>query len=99
MTETLATRIAAFTESPNFIAFNAHCFGAAFSMAWAAHFGFHLLPTVILGVALAAGKEFWWDLNYETAPPQTWRDSALDFLGYLCGIAIGAYMLHWRIFP
>ena len=79
-------------ESPNFIAFNAH-FGFAFATATAAlHYGAALRWVVIVGVALAALKEFWIDLKYETDPPQTFGDSLGDFVGYMVGLDIACQL-------
>lgn len=64
-------------ENPDFIAFNAHL-GAAFI---AVSFG---VP-IWLVLLLAAIKEFWLDIKYETNPPQTYLDGLLDFSGYLAG--------------
>ncbi len=67
-------------ENPNFIAFMAHSFFAAFI--------FSLFPSwtaVAVFYVIAAFKEFWYDIKYETNPSQTYADSALDFVGYLTG--------------
>jgi hypothetical protein len=43
---------------------------------------------LVLGVALAAGKEFWYDMKYEL-PVQTWWASIMDFAFYMLGAAAG----------
>ncbi len=83
-----ATWIGKIGPSPGFVAFNAHCWFAAFVVATAIRAGLPALPTAILAVALAAAKEFWFDLKYET-PKQTVEDSAGDIGGYLAGIIVG----------
>jgi hypothetical protein len=60
-----------------------------------------LVPQFVLGIdlrlgvwtsvfltAFAIGKEFFWDSNFEKNPPQTFKDNAQDFCGYLGGIAL-----------
>lgn len=85
-------RISAFIarvgESPAFVAAMAHCWFAFSVIAIMAHVGISAWVTGPLCVAAAAGKEFYFDLRYEKTPPQTWQMSALDFVGYLTGIAL-----------
>lgn len=90
--------IAKLGENLNFIAFMAHAGYAFFCMAmFTLHLHFYLIPSLGFLTASAVLKEFWFDLKYETNPPQTWKDSALDFIGYGTGIAAGAWLLPWRI--
>lgn len=87
----LASAIAKIGESPNFIAFMAHAGWAAIAV----HEAMRLTPTwLALSVPflLAAYKEFWFDTHYETAPPQTYADGALDFAGYVTGIVLGIFI-------
>jgi hypothetical protein len=51
---------------------------------------FAVFLALILGTLLAALKEYWFDLRYETDPKQTLADSTLDFTFYLLGGAVGA---------
>ena len=84
---TLSAKIARLGENPTFIAAMAHTWFAFAVVTVLAHY----LPTVLVVVAclaLAAGKEFWFDLKYETTPPQTVMDSLIDFIGYAAGMAI-----------
>lgn len=90
----ISTAIASVGESPNFIAFNAHCWFAFFVVVVVAEF-VPLIFVLIACLIAAAIKEYWFDLKYETNPVQTVKDSTMDFLGYLSGICIGAlYMVY-----
>jgi len=73
--------------SPGFIAFNAHCWFAAFMVSWLVNAGVNPVIVAIGAALLAWIKEFWYDMRYE--PGQTIEDSALDFVGYSAGIIIG----------
>ena len=39
------------------------------------------------------GKEYWYDLNYETG--ETWKSSTVDALGYLAGYIVVLVLLHF----
>lgn len=78
----LSSFIARVGVSPNWIAFNAHCW-----FAYAVCATFPSAFIMIYGLALAAMKEFWFDATYEF-PKQTFRDNLEDFLGYACGIGL-----------
>ena len=86
--KTLAAWIAKVGENTTFITFMAHCWFAFSVIAIMAHVGVSAWVTGPLCVAAASGKEFYFDLRYEKTPPQTWQMSALDFVGYLTGIAL-----------
>jgi hypothetical protein len=75
-------------ENPNFVAFMAHS-GVAFFVMTLAH-GSYTAAAICIGAALA--KEYGFDLRYEKNPPQTVKDSTLDFAGYLTGIVLGLVM-------
>lgn len=81
-------RIGSIGESPNFIAWNAHMFFAAYTVS---RFPKGLPRYIAAGVfgVVAFIKEFWFDLRYETSPPQKIKDSALDFAGHVSGIILG----------
>lgn len=84
---TIAVKIAALGESPTFIAANAHAWFAFAVVTVLAHW----LPVPLVIVAcllLAAGKEFGFDLKYETTPKQTLADSVMDFAGYSAGMVM-----------
>jgi hypothetical protein len=82
-------------ESPTFIALNAHCWFAFAVVAIALRFHANLLAVLFIAVPLAAFKEFYIDLKYESDPPQTLADSVDDFCGYMTGFIIGAvYAIH-----
>lgn len=85
----IAARIGAIGESPNFVAWNAHMFAAAFVLTRFSY-GYPRWIACGIGLILAATKEFYFDLHYEKKPPQMFRDSALDFAGYLAGVLIAA---------
>jgi len=73
-------------ESQGFIAWNAHMFFAAFVVLAC---GRYAVAGACVFFIASAIKEFWFDLRYETAPPQTLTDSAIDFAGYLSGLVLG----------
>jgi hypothetical protein len=76
-------------ENNNFMAFWAH---AGFSFMLLVFFPhIYVLLMLILGTAI---KEFWFDIKYETNPPQTWKDGLLDFSGYMAGIALLFFRLY-----
>ena len=84
---TLSAKIARLGENPTFIAAMAHCWFAFAAVVCIAHY----LPTALVipaCLAIASVKEFWFDLKYETTPPQTFADSMIDFIGYAAGMAI-----------
>lgn len=85
------TRLGTIGESGPFVAFNAHCWFAAFVVLTASHW-LPLSWVVGASLILAGGKEFVLDLQpwFETAPPQTLLDSWHDFTGYATGCAIGS---------
>ena len=88
--KSLAAEIAKIGESQNFVTAMAHCWFACSVVLILAHWGLTAWVSAPLCVALAAGKEFWFDLKYETTPPQTVMDSVIDFAGYSAGMLIAA---------
>ena len=71
-----------------FVAFNAHCFFAAFVvltalMKWPAH----PYPIIVGAGLFGAVKEFYIDKHFEEG--QTFADNAEDFAGYTAGIILG----------
>ena len=75
-------------ENPTFVAFNAHAW-FAFSLVSVWHVSFGARLAIAGAATLAAlAKEFWFDLTFETTPPQTALDSLRDFIGYMSGIAL-----------
>ena len=79
----LSSFIASVGANPNFIAFNAHCFFAAFLVSVVGHCGWSAGAIV----ALAAVKEFWFDKHYEV--DQSFLDNLLDWSGYATGALLG----------
>ncbi|MDE2098377.1 MAG: hypothetical protein KGL39_14075 [Patescibacteria group bacterium] len=84
----IASFIAKTSENPNFIAWNAHMFFAAFVV--------RLFPSVIpryisacVLILLAAGKEFVFDRLHEKTPPQNFWNDLEDFAGYCSGVILG----------
>ncbi|MGH8280691.1 MAG: hypothetical protein ACRERZ_00720 [Gammaproteobacteria bacterium] len=78
-------------ENPAFIAFNAHCwFACSVILATKGN------PWVAgIGIVVAGLKEFWFDMRYETTPPQTFGDSLEDFSGYMIGLVIALLVAHF----
>ncbi len=72
-------------------------FGYFFAHAGVAQYAMTRFPAgppricaAIVGVAVAAWKEFIFDPKHEVNPPQNrWPDGAKDFAGYLAGIVVG----------
>ena len=91
---TVQSVIAKLGESPAFVAAMAHCWFAFSVLAVAAHFGLTFWFAAPAAVSIAAVKEFWFDLRYETTPVQTVGDSAGDFIEYLAGIALAVLIFH-----
>ena len=87
---TLSSFVAKTGENPNFVAFMAHFGFGFFVMAILSRLGILVWLSAPACIIVAAVKEFWFDLRYEKTPPQTVRDSAMDFAGYLPGILVGA---------
>lgn len=84
----IASFIAKTGENPNFIAFAAHSGVAAFTVS---RFPTGIIRYIAAGAAVvaAAAKEFIFDFKYEQTPLQTFKDSVLDFAGYITGILAG----------
>ncbi|OYV63081.1 MAG: hypothetical protein B7X01_00665, partial [Acidiphilium sp. 21-62-4] len=63
------TRVGTVGESPSFVAFNAHCFFAAFVVLFASMW-ITLSDVLVVAVFAAMVKEFYLDLQpwFETAP-------------------------------
>jgi hypothetical protein len=82
--------IAKIGQDPDFIAFNAHWGFAYFVLHfWLSRYPAEHWSIIAVALVLAAVKEFWFDIRYETA--QTWQDGALDFFGYAVGIMLAQW--------
>ena len=81
--------IAKIGENPNFIAFMAHAGVAGFLLMCVPYTWFALAL-----LTLAVIKEFWFDLKYETTPPQTWENSLLDLAGYGFGLILATIRIN-----
>lgn len=90
---TIQSEIAKIGESPAFITAMAHAWFACSVMLILGHWGLTAWISAPLCVALAAAKEFWFDLRYEKTPPQTVWMSASDFSEYLAGIVVAVLIL------
>ncbi len=90
---TLAAEVAKVGETPNFITAMAHMWFACSVMLVLAHWGVTAWVSAPLCIALAAAKEFVFDMRYETTPAQTFFMSAADFAEYLAGIAVAILIL------
>jgi hypothetical protein len=82
-------------NNPQYLAQVGHLFGACSVLLttgiMALALGAGWLPVLVVlaaGVAAAAVKEFWYDMQYEL-PRQTWGDSAMDFGFYVLGAGLG----------
>ena len=90
---TVAAAVAKVGETPNFITAMAHMWFACSVMLVLEHWGVTASVSAPLCVALAAAKEFVFDMRYETTPAQTFFMSAADFAEYLAGIAVAILIL------
>lgn len=86
--------IAKLGQSPVFVTAMAHAWFAYAVIATSAHFGLTLWVATPVALLLVAGKEYWFDLRYETKPPQTVIESTQDFVEYLAGIALAVSVYH-----
>ena len=89
----IQSEIAKIGESPEFVTAMAHAWFACSVMLILVHWGLTAWISAPLCVALAAAKEFWFDLRYEKTPPQTVWMSAADFAEYLAGIVVAVLIL------
>ena len=93
----LRSVFAKIATNPDFIAFNAHCFFAAFCVSTALLLGGSFLWVPIIATILAGIKEFYIDARYET-PIQSFMDNLDDFIGYMAGICLGwGFIMVWRL--
>lgn len=90
----IAASIATVGESPLFVTAMAHAWFAYAVLATCVHFGLSLLVATPVALLLVAGKEFWFDLRYETTPKQTVWDSTQDAIEYAAGIALAVIVYH-----
>ena len=90
---TIQSEIAKIGESPAFITAMAHAWFACSVMLILGHWGVTAWISAPLCVALAAAKEFVYDLRDEKTPPQTVWMSASDFSEYLAGIVLASIIL------
>lgn len=89
----IQSEIAKIGQSPEFVVAMAHAWFACSVLLILAHWGLTLWICAPLCVAIAAAKEFWFDLHYETLPPQTLLDSATDFAEYMAGLALAVLII------
>jgi hypothetical protein len=85
----VASWISSIGENQNFIAFMAHAGATYFVISNFGHTNHWVIWTTL---SLCVIKEFWFDLKYETNPPQTIDDSILDFSGYMTGLVLGIFI-------
>jgi hypothetical protein len=85
---TIAAWIAKVGINPTFIAFNAHCWFAAFVVSQALARGVHWYFVVPAAVVVSGVKEYAFDAKNEV-PKQTFWDNTQDFLGYMSGVLAG----------
>jgi hypothetical protein len=78
--------------TPAFVAFNSHCWFAAFWITVA--FLFQVPYAISVLLAGAALKEFYVDKHFENG--QTFWDNMVDWLGYFTGVVI-FYCLRYAI--
>ena len=78
--------------TPNFVAFNAHCFFSAFwTLVLLAWFPAHAVGVGLSLLGAALVKELYIDKHFESA--QSFEDNLLDFTGYFIGICLGTVAL------
>lgn len=89
----IQSEIAKIGESPEFIVAMAHMWFACSVLLILSHWGLTLWIGAPVLVAVAAWKEFYFDLRDEKFPPQTLLDSALDFSEYMAGLALAVLII------
>lgn len=71
----------------------AWAFGIVLTAAYLSDTSLKTLGIVsVVGIALAAAKEFFYDARFEQNPPQTFSDNMTDFVGYVLGV-VGAWIV------
>lgn len=81
-------------SNPWFITLAIHAWlGALLVLYFGVKFPTHRVLICVIGVLVAAAKEFVYDHHWEI-PPQPYKNGAQDFAGYMIGgiIAIGAWL-------
>lgn len=75
-------------------------FGAIVVIAWAYLFGAHYVLWAALAFCVyAAGKEFWYDVKYESPDVSGGLDGSVqDFCFYIVGVVIGLSVVGGREF-
>lgn len=77
-------------ENQKFVLFMAHA-GVAFGVLEY----FKVTPlSVAIAITITALKEFWYDMSFETNPPQTFQDSLEDWSEYILGIFTAVILTH-----
>ena len=94
MAASISELVATVGQSSAFITAMAHAWAAFGVLAICAHWGLTLWASVPAALLLVAWKEFYFDLRHETAPQQTWIDSAQDAIEYAAGIALAVFIYH-----
>ena len=89
----IQSQIAKIGQSADFIVAMAHAWFACSMLLILSHWGLTLWIGTPVLVAVAAWKEFYFDLRDEKFPPQTVLDSALDFSEYMAGLALGVLII------
>jgi hypothetical protein len=91
----ILTFLRSFQNSPLFANLAIHAWLAAFLVfAFGVKFPTHRALICVVGIVVAAAKEFLWD-HWLEIPPQPYKNGAQDFAGYLIGgaLAIIAWLL------
>jgi hypothetical protein len=84
----LLTFLRSFQSSPLFSNLAIHAWLAAFLVfAFGVKFPAHRVLICVVGVIVAAAKEFIYDHRWEI-PPQPYKNGAQDFAGYMIGVAL-----------
>jgi len=89
----LKTFISGVGTNPNFIAWNAHWGFGFFVVVAGVHTHVPLWWIVSFFTVLFGFKEFWFDKHFELAPPQSFVDNLIDFLGYMTGMLAGVTLI------
>ena len=90
----ILTAIASIGEAQRFVTAMAHAWFAYAVIATCAHFGVSLWIATPASLLLIGGKEYGFDLRYETTPKQTVWDSTQDAIEYVAGLALALMVYH-----
>lgn len=96
----MTSKLGSLFQNAQYLAQVGHFFGSLsvmlvygiFTREW------YMLFAFIVGVLLAAAKEFIYDVNPKWGEGDSWSDSAMDFSFYVFGGTVGMWLAHLAIY-